>query len=244
MKITSTKRGDTIIEVMFAIAIFGLVAILSISAMNRGLNSAETTLEETTAREELNAQAEALRFVYEGGNALWNTLTSKAVDLDDADSDSIGMLHLSDFVMTPSASGVTGCDKLYSTSSGRSPLQKVNAFVLNTRRLSTGRPEDSYVEINSGPNLFQPSPLGARILYGLETESANAADNGALSDSGMEVDIKRAEGIWAFAVEGIEGKNGQPSYYDFYVQACWYGPGAGTPTVLDTVMRLTTPGAR
>ena len=61
IKREDTKRGDTIIEVMFAIAIFGLVAILSISSMNRGVVTAETTLEATTARDELNAQAEALR---------------------------------------------------------------------------------------------------------------------------------------------------------------------------------------
>ncbi len=245
MRITSTKRGDTIIEVMFAIAIFGLVAILSISAMNRGLNSAETALEETTAREELNAQAEALRFIYDGGNALWDTLTSKAIDLEDTDSATEGIIRLSDFVMSPSDSGFVGCDKLYNDDgSGKTPLQKVNAFILNTRKLSAGQPTDSYVNINNNFNLFQPSPLGARILYGLSTETLEAADNRALSVSGMEVDIKQVEGIWAFAVKGLDGKNGQPMYYDFYVQACWYGPGAGTPTVLDTVMRLTVPGAR
>lgn len=59
-----TKRGDTIIEVMFAIAVFSLVAVLTISMMNLGTANAEGALELTTARHELNAQAEALRFVH------------------------------------------------------------------------------------------------------------------------------------------------------------------------------------
>jgi len=58
------KRGDTIIEVMFAIAVFSLVAVITISMMNLGTANAEGSLELTTARHELNAQAEALRFVH------------------------------------------------------------------------------------------------------------------------------------------------------------------------------------
>jgi len=60
----ATKRGDTIIEVMFAIAVFSLVAVLTISMMNLGTANAEGSLELTTARHELNSQAEALRFIH------------------------------------------------------------------------------------------------------------------------------------------------------------------------------------
>lgn len=60
----AVKRGDTIIEVMFAIAVFSLVAVITISMMNLGTANAEGSLELTTARHELNAQAEALRFVH------------------------------------------------------------------------------------------------------------------------------------------------------------------------------------
>ncbi len=63
-KSLATKRGDTIIEVMFAIAVFSLVAVITISMMNLGTANAEGALELTTARHELNAQAEALRFVH------------------------------------------------------------------------------------------------------------------------------------------------------------------------------------
>ena len=39
------KHGDTIVEVMLSIAIFSAVAMLTINLMNRGLNTAQTTLE-------------------------------------------------------------------------------------------------------------------------------------------------------------------------------------------------------
>ena len=62
--IADAKRGDTIIEVMFAFAIFTMVAIVTVSMMNLGLATSERSLELVTARNELNAQAEALRFVH------------------------------------------------------------------------------------------------------------------------------------------------------------------------------------
>lgn len=117
---TSAKRGDTIIEVMFALAVFCLVAILSIAMMNTGVNSAENALEVVTARNELNAQAEALRFIhssyisektlpsltdpsyrpgekYQQYEQLWNTIVSNAITPTQAKES--GLLDLAD---TPS----------------------------------------------------------------------------------------------------------------------------------------------
>ncbi|MBR6122778.1 hypothetical protein IKQ19_04135, partial [Candidatus Saccharibacteria bacterium] len=49
---------------MFAVAIFGMAAIGTISLMNKGLASTQNTLETTMARQEIDAQAEALRFLH------------------------------------------------------------------------------------------------------------------------------------------------------------------------------------
>ena len=58
-------HGDTLVEVMFAVGIFGLVSISAISLMNRGLQNAQNALEITMARQEIDTQAEALRFLHE-----------------------------------------------------------------------------------------------------------------------------------------------------------------------------------
>lgn len=241
-----TKRGDTIIEVMFAIAIFGLVAILSIASMNRGVITAETTLETTTAREELNAQAEALRFMHisldgDGAN-LWSTLTANAVDADIAQES--GLTNLAEYIVTPNADGVVGCDKVYAGGENGS-LGKVHAFIINTRKNFSEA--DAYFGFKKDENWnkFQASPLGARIIWGVDT----SADR-TLSDEGINTtldtysEIEQVEGIWAFAVKSKKtdkDDSTKPLYYDFYVEACWYGSGAGTPTVLDTIVRLNNP---
>ena len=59
-----SKRGDTLIEVMLSISIFAFVAMLTINMMNDGINTAQRTLEAEMARNEIDAQAEALRFIH------------------------------------------------------------------------------------------------------------------------------------------------------------------------------------
>lgn len=71
------ERGDTIIEVMFAIVIFSFVAISSIAIMNQGIATGERALEITLVRQQINAQAEALRFIHEGRVAMPGLVTQE-----------------------------------------------------------------------------------------------------------------------------------------------------------------------
>jgi len=62
-KNASCHRGDTLIEVLFATAAFSLVAVSSLSIMNQGTSTAQRSLEITLVRQEIDAQAETLRFL-------------------------------------------------------------------------------------------------------------------------------------------------------------------------------------
>jgi len=59
----SRSRGDTLIEVLFAIAIFSLVVVGSLAIMNQGTAASQRALEITMVRNEIDAQAETLRFL-------------------------------------------------------------------------------------------------------------------------------------------------------------------------------------
>lgn len=76
LRLFTVRRGDTIVEAMFAITIFSLVVVSSLAIMNQGSASAERALEITQVRQTINGQAEALRFMnaayiasYVSGNA-------------------------------------------------------------------------------------------------------------------------------------------------------------------------------
>jgi len=63
--VRSLQKGDTLIEVLFAVTVFSLVAVGSLSIMNQGTATAQRSLEITLVRQEIDAQAEALRFIHD-----------------------------------------------------------------------------------------------------------------------------------------------------------------------------------
>lgn len=56
-------RGDTLIEVLFATAVFSLIAVGGLSIMNQGTAASQRALEITLVRNEIDSQAETLRFL-------------------------------------------------------------------------------------------------------------------------------------------------------------------------------------
>lgn len=58
------QSGDTLIEVLFAVSVFSLVAIGGLTLMNQGSNTSQRALEITLVRQEIDAQAESLRFLH------------------------------------------------------------------------------------------------------------------------------------------------------------------------------------
>lgn len=87
-----TQRGDTIVEVLFAITVFAMVAVGSLAIMNQGIATAQRSLEITLVRQQIDAQAEAIRYIHQayigsfqrdspvttGTAAEWKKMTDKA----------------------------------------------------------------------------------------------------------------------------------------------------------------------
>src|SRR3989338_357897 len=57
------ESGDTIVEVLFAVTIFSLVAVSGLSIMNQGLGMAQRSLEIGLVRQQIDMQADALRYL-------------------------------------------------------------------------------------------------------------------------------------------------------------------------------------
>lgn len=74
--LSAIHRGDTIVEVMFAITVFALVSTGSLAIMNRGVETTQRSLEITQVRKSMNNQAELLRYAQTDNQSLWSKLTS------------------------------------------------------------------------------------------------------------------------------------------------------------------------
>ena len=59
----SFYRADTLIEVLFAITTMSLVIVLSLSLMNQGTSASIRSIQITLARQEIDSQAETLRYL-------------------------------------------------------------------------------------------------------------------------------------------------------------------------------------
>ena len=58
---SAKHRGDTIVEVVLAFAVFSMVSVGTMTVMGQGTNAAQRALEITLVRQQIDAQAEALR---------------------------------------------------------------------------------------------------------------------------------------------------------------------------------------
>lgn len=56
------QKGDTLVEVLLAMAVFAVVMMIGLSTMNNGMSRALASLQLTMARNTMDSQAEALRF--------------------------------------------------------------------------------------------------------------------------------------------------------------------------------------
>ncbi len=234
-------KGDTLIEVTLAVGIFSMVAVAVVSVVNGSTSSAQAALETTLAREEIDAQAEALRFIQSsyinnngGANAsggtkyadLWQAITSRARTRDNINEEILNY--------KPSS-----CAELYNNDN----LSDQGAFIINTKELKSGTTSEIVLSAAS-ENVFYPATTYPHIIYSTISEES-LYDNSTSTTN----PISRAEGIYIIAVEDIDtttivdGNNisQKSAYYDFYIRTCWYGPGADRPSTISTVIRLYNP---
>jgi len=68
------NRGDTLVEVLLGVTIFSLVAVIALETMNRGMTIAQYSLETTLVRQQVDAQAEMLRYAHDMKNDTWKKL--------------------------------------------------------------------------------------------------------------------------------------------------------------------------
>ena len=162
LRMAGREQGDTIIEVLFAVAVFAMVAVGCLSIMNQGTATAQRSLEITLVRQQIDAQAEAIRYIHQayiagyhkgsvsttGPAGEWQEMTSK--------TDGKGAMKASTF----GALNGTFCP---STAPGEKP------FILNARTATVWSSEPA-MEPPEGVSL----PPFAEVNYNSDSSIAHA----------------------------------------------------------------------
>ena len=260
----SYRRGDTIIEVIFAITVFSFVSILTLNLMNSGINVTQANLQLTTTSTEMSAQSTALRFVHNGFTAeyqypelahyvpVWEAIVERAIDAG-------SLMDIRE---------VSHCDAIYNDPTF---ISTQRPFVINTRRLNTNaalltdeRINGAVVIPTSSPSMppvpsstavpstapFISPPVSSRVVFGNPLDNSDTE----LKESIDYQDVVRVEGLWVTAVKGdVHSETIHnydtgttetvhiPRYYDLYIRTCWFGAGRNYPTKLQSILRLYNP---
>lgn len=65
MQLVRSQQGDTLIEVIVAFTVFAVVAVGALTIMNQGTTGAQSTLETTLVRQQVDNQAEMIRYIHQ-----------------------------------------------------------------------------------------------------------------------------------------------------------------------------------
>ena len=242
------KKGDTLIEVTLAVGIFSLVAISVVAVMTSGMTNTQTALETTLAREEIDAQAEALRFIHsayiaddESGDdpytKLWQKITDNAIDIRGMNEETAAKYQQ----FRPST-----CSEIYDSDTGKEVLRK--AFIINTRELDNltmANFDKAYFDYSTNSGRFIEAQTYPRIVHNHQEFNNQDSLSGASTDG----NIYYVEGLYVLAIADPNSTNvvntdiskNKSAYYDFYIRTCWYGAGSATPSAISTVIRLYNP---
>lgn len=218
------KKGDTLIEAALAIGIFSMVAVAVVSVVSASTSDAQSSLEATVTREQIDIQAEALRFLQTsylaGGYAniqgnsmerysvIWDRIRDRAV-VPSTISDAATAERILQF-------DPTTCREVYD-SDEYAEVRK-HALILNTRKLG-------YTNNNSFTNLsriaeeivlyasddagnitsgFGVTSTYPRIVFGKSTETSSSVSNdpGAIydADEDSKDNLLSAEGLFIVPV--------------------------------------------
>jgi type II secretory pathway pseudopilin PulG len=234
MKKRKYHRGDTIIEVTFAITVFAMVSILAVTMMNRGLATSTASLQTALARQEIDAQAEAIRFIHDAYRAernlpaanriytpLWNSIASRITEqVPRFPSNSSLMLQ-----------GVS-CTSHPNDQMSEDFFHNANQFVVNSRLIDPGHVSRTVITSQS---LFATASVFPRVVFGTSALSEESIANEILSNhaSTQATIVRRVEGLWVQAVR----VDGSP-VIDFHIRACWHSPGSAVISTLGTIVRM------
>lgn len=215
--------------------------------MDSDLSTIQGALELEMARNEIDAQAEALRFIHnsylsEHGYAdreyqsLWNTLAGFA--------NNPGSI---------SSFPASQCSTYYNgpTSGSVHKIVDDNAFIINTRNLT---PADSTIlSAKKDSKKFKATSLYPRIVYTASGVSGSNTDSSITELDATSAktynQISSVEGIWIIAAKDATGKSSDATrldtseFFDFHIRTCWYAPNRSYPTTIATIVRLYNPNA-
>lgn len=213
------SRGDTLIEVLSAITIFSLIAISTLTIMNKGTSVAQRALEITQARYQIDAQAEALRFLN----------SSYIVAHRPGDN------NPANYPAGPVKEWLTIRNNLSYTASSLTSDEVHGQTLCPTNVSSPNKLESKHFVLNTATARVVDRISNAALYRDPDTFSQVRYDNN------NPANVTNVDGIWIEAITSNPAIVDVVQYMDFNIWTCWYSPGQTVPVTISTKVRLYDP---
>jgi type II secretory pathway pseudopilin PulG len=215
------ERGDTLIEVLFAVSVFSFVVVGSLAIMNQGTAASQRSVEITLVREQMDAQAETLRFMHDSYVAVYQSgITFNTTDRDPVTNELITSPAEEWYMLKQYVDSVDlSSDDYDNTSCPVTPLP--GSFAVDPKN----------VKFVSGATSLVPAESPPDTGFAQLTYNANGT-------------LAAAKGIWIRAISADTSSDqgeGTAGYVDFHIRACWGSAGVSLPLTLGTIVRLYEP---
>lgn len=206
------QNGDTLIEVLFAITVFSLIVVSSLSIMNQGTAASQRSVEITSVRQQIDAQAETVRFLHDSFVEAYKPgITYNVTDATSTPDEEYYKIieHIKAHPRSsPSTFGGGGASCVV-------PNNTTTDFILDPITAS-------FYTASTKPGVFNTATTYAQLTY----TPTNTLD--------------KSYGIWVEAIRvGTAGSSA--GYIDFHIRACWSTVGISVPMNLGTIVRLYEP---
>jgi type II secretory pathway pseudopilin PulG len=208
------ERGDTLIEVLVAFGVFSLAVVGSIAVMNQGSYLAQRALETTLVRDEINSQAEALRFLHDAYLASYQP--GLQYDASAPASPTKEWLAMKKQIET-GTNHVTDLSQYVKSC----PTAPTGSFVLDSQNGAV---------IAATASKIVDATSYAQLVY-----TTSGSSQVFSQSQGVWVEANQAPTNTADSAQSHIG------YTDFYIFACWPSIGQDKVTTLGTTVRLYEP---
>lgn len=210
-RVRKHQNGDTLIEVLFAVTVFSLVAVGSLAIMNQGISTSQRALEITIVRQEIDAQSQALRFMNNAYVANYETNGQYSRGTPAGEwAAMLASINATPVQQTTDFSNVTTC-----------PTPPRGSFIINAHGAKF---------ISAVGNVLQPAVTYSQVNY----QTDNTGNSSVTSSQGLWIEAVQS-GVSADKNQANAG------YIDFHILACWNSPGSGPPVTIGTIVRLYEP---
>ena len=206
------EAGDTLIEVLFATTVFSLIVVSALALMNQGSAVSQRALETSLVRQQIDNQAEALRFLHE--SYVTNYQPGFATNANLKPSGPTGEFYK--IVQAAKAANVRSASSLDEPQCPSTP--PTGSFIINTR---TG------VAITN-PASFERASTYAQLSF--DTVHPTVLQK----SSGLWIEAIRS-------TNSSDPLQSNAGYIDFYIRGCWDAPGLNRPMNMGTIVRLYEP---